>query len=195
MGVGDAVGLAGSGAEIYAIAVPGATIAGVSAVVAGLALAGVGVAVASGISMSRAIDSGDTTGAIAGGLGVAAGLAITAGAIGLALGVACAPVLLAVGIIASVGVGVFQVGRHFSWRADLSKRSREFVEFANQRRLPVPRATYISPQTGSADRLRAFRSLRAQGGTRWLRRLKRTQPSGAAGTTSTGPRCGQSASS
>jgi RHS repeat-associated protein len=115
MGVGDAVGLAGSGAEIYAIAVPGATIAGVSAVVAGLALAGVGVAVASGISMSRAIDSGDTTGAIAGGLGVAAGLAITAGAIGLALGVACAPVLLAVGIIASVGVGVFQVGRHFSW--------------------------------------------------------------------------------
>jgi RHS repeat-associated protein len=115
MGVGDGLGLVGGGLEIYAIAAPGATIAGASAMTVGLALGGIGIAVASAVSMKRAIDQGDTAGAIAGGVGVGAGLAIAAGAVGIALGVAAAPVVLAVGVVAAIGVGIFHLGRHFSW--------------------------------------------------------------------------------
>jgi hypothetical protein len=81
----------------------------------GLAVGGLGIAVTSGVSGYRAIQAGDTAGAIAGGIGVGAGLAITAGAIGIAAGVAAAPVVLAVGIIAAVGVGIFHLSRHFDW--------------------------------------------------------------------------------
>jgi RHS repeat-associated protein len=115
MGIGDVLGVAGGGLEIYAIAVPGATVAGASALTVGLAVGGLGIAVASGVSGWRAYQAGDTAGAIAGGVGVGAGLAITAGAIGIAAGVACAPLVLAVGAIAAVGVGIYHVGKYFDW--------------------------------------------------------------------------------
>jgi hypothetical protein len=92
-----------------------ATIAGASVMTIGLAVGGLGIAVTSGVSGYWAIQAGDTAGAIAGGIGVGAGLAITAGAIGIAAGVAAAPVVLAVGIKAAVGVGIFHLGRHFDW--------------------------------------------------------------------------------
>jgi RHS repeat-associated protein len=115
MGIGDSLGVIGGGLEIYAIAVPGAAIAGVSAMSLGLIVGGLGIAITSGVSGYRAYQAGDTSGAIAGGVGVAAGLAITAGAIGLIAGVAAAPVVLAVGIAVAIGVGIFHAGRYFDW--------------------------------------------------------------------------------
>ena len=105
MAGGDALSTVGGGLELYAIASPGATVAGVSAMSAGLALGGVGIAVTSGISGVRSYQRGDYAGAIAGGVGVLAGLAITAGII---FG---APALLVGGLIAAVGVGLFHLGR------------------------------------------------------------------------------------
>jgi RHS repeat-associated protein len=115
MGIGDALGTTGGGLELYAIASPGAAIAGVSAMTAGLAIGGVGIAVTSGVSMVRSARAGDTAGTLAGGVGVGAGLAIAAGAIGIAAGVAGAPVLLALGAVAALGVGIFHAGRYFDW--------------------------------------------------------------------------------
>ena len=105
MAVGDALGTAGGGLELYAIASSGATLAGVSAMSAGLVLAGAGIAITSGISGYRAYRAGDTAGAVVGAVGVAAGVAIMAGVI---FG---APLVLAAGLIAAVGVGLFHLGR------------------------------------------------------------------------------------
>ena len=115
MGIGDALGVIGGGLEVAAIAVPGLAIAGVSAMTIGLAVGGLGIAITSGVSGYRALEAGDTAGAVAGGVGVAAGLAITAGAIGIVAGVAAAPVLLVGGIVAAIGVGIFHAGRYFDW--------------------------------------------------------------------------------
>jgi hypothetical protein len=114
MGVGDAFSVVGGGLEIAAVA--GTTVvAGVSTMMLGLAVGGVGIAITSGVSGYRAYEAGDTAGAVVGGIGVGAGLAITAGAIGIMAGVACAPVILVVGIVAAIGVGVFHAGRYFKW--------------------------------------------------------------------------------
>jgi RHS repeat-associated protein len=115
MAVGDALGTVGGGLELYALAAPGATVAGVSAMTAGLVVGGLGIAVTSGISGYRAYQRGDTAGVVAGAVGVGAGLAIAAGAIGIAAGIAGAPVLLAVGIVAAIGVGIYHLGDFFDW--------------------------------------------------------------------------------
>jgi hypothetical protein len=60
------------------------------------------------------VRAGDTAGTLAGAVGMGAGLAITAGAIGIAAGIAEAPLLLAVGIGAALGVGIFHAYRYFS---------------------------------------------------------------------------------
>lgn len=108
MGIGNALGTVGGGLEIYAMAT-GAKILGVSAMSAGLVVGGLGIAVTSAVSGYRAYKAGDTKGAWAGGIGVAAGLAMTAGV------VFGAPLVLAAGIIGAVGVGIFHAGRHFNW--------------------------------------------------------------------------------
>lgn len=108
MAAGDTLNLAGGGLELYGLAT-GATIAGASAVSVGLVVGGAGIAITSGISGYRAYQAGDTEGAIAGAVGVAAGLAIMAGVI---FG---APVLLAAGLIAALGVGIFHLGRKLNW--------------------------------------------------------------------------------
>lgn len=105
MAAGDGLSTIGGGLELYAIAAPGATVAGVSAMSAGLAVGGIGIAVASGVSSYRAFQRGDTAGGVVGLVGVAAGLAITIGVI------AGAPLLLAAGIVAAIGVGLFHLGR------------------------------------------------------------------------------------
>ncbi|MEU6250686.1 SpvB/TcaC N-terminal domain-containing protein [Glycomyces sp. NPDC047010] len=115
MAVGDALGTVGGGLELYALAVPGATVAGVSAMTAGLVIGGLGIAATSAVSGYRAYQRGDVPGVVAGAVGVGAGLAIAAGAIGIAAGIAGAPVLLAVGIVAAIGVGIFHLGRAFDW--------------------------------------------------------------------------------
>ncbi|MCG8475664.1 MAG: hypothetical protein MI784_09335 [Cytophagales bacterium] len=125
MGVGDTLGVAGGGLEIYAIASPGATVAGVSAMSAGLIVGGLGISVTSGISSVRSFRRGDTAGGVAGLVGVGAGVAITAGAgimaasaAGVAVGAfatAAAPLLLAFGVVAALGVGAFHLGRYFDW--------------------------------------------------------------------------------
>ncbi|GAA1677251.1 hypothetical protein GCM10009830_25230 [Glycomyces endophyticus] len=115
MAVGDALGTVGGGLELYALAAPGATVAGVSAMTAGLVIGGLGIAVTSGISGYRAYQRGDTAGVVAGAVGVGAGLAIAAGAIGIAAGIAGAPVLLAVGVVAAIGVGIYHLGDAFDW--------------------------------------------------------------------------------
>ncbi|RAO61096.1 hypothetical protein LUPAC06_00985 [Micromonospora saelicesensis] len=116
MGIGDALGAVGGGLELYAIAVPGATVATVSAMTAGLVIGGIGLAAVSYVSMNRAAEAGDTPGVVAGGVGIGAGLAIAAGAIGIAAGsVVIAPVVLVVGIVAAIGVGIFHAGRYFDW--------------------------------------------------------------------------------
>ena len=116
MGIGDAFGAVGGGLELYAIAVPGATVATVSAMTAGLVIGGIGLAASSYVSMNRAAEVGDTPGVVAGGVGIGAGLAIAGGAIGIAAGsVVIAPVVLVVGIVAAVGVGIFHAGRYFDW--------------------------------------------------------------------------------
>ncbi|MFG2104616.1 SpvB/TcaC N-terminal domain-containing protein [Micromonospora echinaurantiaca] len=115
MGIGDALGAVGGGLEVYGIFV-GGTIAGVSAVTAGLVIGGLGLAAVSYVSMNRAAEAGDTGGVVAGAVGIGAGLAIAAGAIGILAGsVVVAPVVLAVGIVAAIGVGVFHAGRYFNW--------------------------------------------------------------------------------
>ncbi|WP_205324731.1 SpvB/TcaC N-terminal domain-containing protein [Glycomyces sp. YM15] len=113
MGVGDALGTVGGGLELYALAVPGATVAGASAMTVGLVVGGLGIAVTSGISGYRAYQRGDIPGTVAGAVGVGAGLAIAAGAAGIALGIAGAPVLLAVGVAAAIGVGLYHLGGLF----------------------------------------------------------------------------------
>ncbi len=105
MAVGDGLSTIGGGLELYAIASPGATVAGYSAMSAGLAVGGIGIAIASGVSAYRSFQRGDTAGGVAGLVGVAAGLAITIGV------VAGAPLVLAAGIVAAIGVGLFHVGR------------------------------------------------------------------------------------
>ena len=94
---------------------PGATVLGVSAMTAGLVIGGLGIAVASGVSMVRAIEANDTGGTAAGGVGVVGGLALAAGAIGIAVGAVGAPVLLAIGIVAALGVGIYHAGCYFDW--------------------------------------------------------------------------------
>jgi RHS repeat-associated protein len=115
MAFGDTLGLVGGGLELYALAVPGATVAGFSAMTVGLVIGGLGISVTSGISAYRSFQAGDTAGGVVGLVGVGAGLAIAAGAIGIAAGIAGAPVLLAVGVVAAIGVGVFHLGRYFDW--------------------------------------------------------------------------------
>ena len=105
MAVGDVISTAGGGLELYAIASPGATVAGVSAMSAGLAVGGIGIAITSGISGVRSYQRGDYAGAAVGAVGVLAGIAITAGVI------FSAPALLVVGLIAAVAVGLFHLGR------------------------------------------------------------------------------------
>jgi len=105
MAGGDALSTAGGGLELYAIATPGATVAGVSAMSAGLAVGGIGIAVTSGISGVRSYQRGDYAGAVAGAVGVLAGIAITAGII------FSAPALLVGGLIAAAAVGLFHLGR------------------------------------------------------------------------------------
>jgi RHS repeat-associated protein len=105
MAIGDGLSTAGGGLELYAIASPGATVAGVSAMSTGLVAGGAGIAIASGVSAYRAYQRGDTAGVVAGLVGVAAGLAIMAGVI---FG---APLLLLGGLIAAVGVGLFHLAR------------------------------------------------------------------------------------
>jgi hypothetical protein len=106
MAGGDALSTVGGGLEVYAIASPGATVAtGVSAMSAGLAVGGIGIAVTSGISGVRAYQRGDYAGAVAGGVGVLAGIAITLGII------FSAPALLVGGLIAAAAVGLFHLGR------------------------------------------------------------------------------------
>jgi hypothetical protein len=105
MGVGDTLSTAGGGLELYALATPGATVAGVSALSAGLVLGGAGIAIASGVSAYRAYKAGDTLGVVAGVVGVAAGIAIVAGVI------FAAPALLVGGLIAAAAVGLFHLGR------------------------------------------------------------------------------------
>lgn len=101
----DAISTVGGGLEIYALAAPGATVAGVSAMSAGLALGGVGIAVGSGIGAYRAYKRGDTPGVVAGVIGVLAGIAIVAGVI------FSAPALLIGGLIAAAAVGIFHLCR------------------------------------------------------------------------------------
>lgn len=115
MGIGDGLSTLGGGLEIYAMGTPGATVLGVSAMTAGLVIGGLGIAVASGVSMVRAIEANDTGGTAAGGVGVVGGLAIAAGAIGIAVGAVGAPVLLAIGIVAALGVGIYHAGCYFDW--------------------------------------------------------------------------------
>lgn len=105
MAGGDALSTVGGGLEVYAIASPGATVAGVSAMSAGLAVGGIGIAVTSGISGVRSYQRGDYAGAVAGAVGVLAGVAITAGII------FSAPALLVGGLIAAAAVGLFHLGR------------------------------------------------------------------------------------
>jgi hypothetical protein len=107
MGVGDALMTAGGGLELYGLAT-GATVAGVSAVSAGVVLGGVGLAAASGVYGYRAYQAGDTAGVVAGVVGVAAGAALVAGV------VFGAPLVLAAGAVAAVGVGLFHLYRWLS---------------------------------------------------------------------------------
>jgi hypothetical protein len=139
MGIGDGIGVVGGGLELYAFGaatfgtagttVGGATIGiggvSVAALPLGIALSGVAVAVTSGVSGYRAYQRGDTAGAVAGGIGVAAGTSLAVGggialasAAGVAMApalIAAAPILIAVGAVAALGVGIFHVGRHFDW--------------------------------------------------------------------------------
>ncbi|MBD2746700.1 VCBS repeat-containing protein [Microvirga sp. BT688] len=130
MGIGDALGVAGGGLELYALAnsgtlVGGATVGGVAALPLGIALSGAALAITSGVSGYRAYERGDTAGAVAGAVGVVAGTALAAGggiamasAAGVAMApalVAAAPVLIAAGAILAIGVGIFHVGRYFDW--------------------------------------------------------------------------------
>ncbi|MES2937601.1 MAG: SpvB/TcaC N-terminal domain-containing protein [Pseudomonadota bacterium] len=122
MASGDALTVAGSGLEVFAMFKGGAaaTVAGVSAVNLGLVLGGVGISVTSGISAYRAFKSGDnvtgvvdTVGVVAGGaVAVGAGI-LLASAAGVAVGagaVAAAPVIIGVGLVAAAGVGIYHLG-------------------------------------------------------------------------------------
>jgi hypothetical protein len=74
----------------------------------GLIAGGLGLSIASGIGSYRSFKSGDTTGGIVDAVGVAAGLAIAGGVI------AGAPVVLAIGAVAALGVGAFHLYRWLS---------------------------------------------------------------------------------
>jgi RHS repeat-associated protein len=103
----DALGTVGGGLETYALfSGSGATVLGVSAMSAGLVVGGAGLAIGSGISAYRAYKRGDTVGVVAGLIGVAAGIAIVAGV------VFGAPLILAAGIGAAIGLGLWHLG---SW--------------------------------------------------------------------------------
>jgi hypothetical protein len=133
MGIGDTLGVAGGGLELYAAghaflaptAVGGATIGGVAALPLGIALSGVALGVTSGVGGYRAYQRGDTAGAVAGGAGVIGGGLLAAGggialasAAGVAMApalIAAAPVLIAAGAVVALGVGIFHLGRHFDW--------------------------------------------------------------------------------
>ncbi len=133
MGIGDAMGVAGGGLELYAAGhafasgttVGGATVAGVAALPLGIALSGVALGVTSGVSGYRSYQRGDAAGAVAGGAGVLGGGLLAAGggialasAAGVAMApalIAAAPVLIAAGAIIGLGVGAFHLGRYLSW--------------------------------------------------------------------------------
>ncbi|BAV06841.1 RHS repeat-associated core domain-containing protein [Filimonas lacunae] len=136
MAAGDSLTVAGGAMELYALyASAGAaaasgttsaaavTIAGVAALPLGLVVGGVGMAITSGISMKRAMDRGDTAGAVVGGVGIAAGASIAVGgAIALAGAAvtgtaiaAAAPVLIIGGAVAALGVGAYHLGKYFNW--------------------------------------------------------------------------------
>lgn len=108
MGAGDALGTAGGGLELLALARPGATVLGFSAMSTGLVLGGAGIAIASGVAGDRAAQAGDTAGAVLGRLGVVAGLAIMAGVI------FSAPLVLGFGLGLALGVGLIHLWRWFS---------------------------------------------------------------------------------
>jgi RHS repeat-associated protein len=101
----DAISTAGGALEIYALATPGATVAGVSAMSAGLAVGGVGIMAGSAISGVRAYQRGDYFGAGLGVAGFLAGAAITLGVI------FSAPALLIGGLVAAAVVGLVHLGR------------------------------------------------------------------------------------
>lgn len=139
MGIGDSLGVVGGSLELYALgtaAYTGATVGeitvggaalggGLAALPLGIAVGGVGLVVVSAVSISRAREIGDTRGEVAGWVGVGAGTALAVGggiavasAAGIAMApalIAAAPVLIAVGAVAALGVGVFHLGRHFHW--------------------------------------------------------------------------------
>ncbi len=103
MAVGHGLMAGGGAAEIYAMA-----FASKAAMTGGLIAGGLGLSIASGIGSYRSFKSGDTTGGIVDAVGVAAGLAIAGGVI------AGAPVVLAIGAVAALGVGAFHLYRWLS---------------------------------------------------------------------------------
>lgn len=111
MATGDAISVVGGGLQTYAIASPGAAVAGVSAMSLGLAVGGVGIATTFGVTTYRAAKAGDTRGTIAGSIGTVGGLGVAAGAVGVIAGVAAAPVVLAAGAVLAVGAGIYFGGR------------------------------------------------------------------------------------
>jgi hypothetical protein len=108
MAAADGISTVAGGLQVYALAAPGATIAGVSAVSAGLALGGVGMALGSGIGAYRDFKAGNYGWGAVGVVGVLAGVAVTAGVI---IG---APALIVGGLIAGAVVGALQLGRWIS---------------------------------------------------------------------------------
>jgi RHS repeat-associated protein len=108
MATADGISTAAGGLEIYALATPGATVAGVSAVSAGLALGGVGMALGSVIGAYRDFKAGNYGWGAVGVVGVLAGIAVTAGVI---IG---APALIVGGLVTGLVVGALQLGRWIS---------------------------------------------------------------------------------
>lgn len=123
MASGDALTVAGTGLEMYALFNGGAaaTVLGVSAVSLGLVLGGAGIAITSGISAYRAFQAGDITTGIVDSVGVVAGTAVAVGAgillasaAGVAVGaglIAAAPILIGVGLVAAAGVGLYHLAK------------------------------------------------------------------------------------
>jgi RHS repeat-associated protein len=109
MAIGDTLGTAGGGFELYAMTHAGAMIGTVSVMTAGIALGGAGLVVTSAVSGYRAYKEHDRGGMVFSGIGVVAGGLMIAGAL------AAAPVVLAAGIIGGLAVGVFYLGRHLGW--------------------------------------------------------------------------------
>ncbi|MEX2961168.1 SpvB/TcaC N-terminal domain-containing protein [Microbulbifer sp. TYP-18] len=105
MAAADAISTAGGSLEVYALASPGATVAGVSAMTAGLAVGGVGIMAGSAISGYRAYQSDDYVGVGLGAAGFLAGAAILAGVI------FSAPAWIIGGLVAAAVVGLAHLGR------------------------------------------------------------------------------------